>query len=241
MGVCAVSVEGATRTSEAATRYAWLAGVVFVIALVAESVVGAAGIRLTQNDSPAKIASRLHEHRKLVLLVAYLSVVYAVAFAIYIWRLYDLLRAGAQRRWSIPSLVLVGGVLFVTLHAVSDIGITGLLGAKLATYADQHDPGLSYTLYLVTYALDSVGDVFGSLAAVVAGLLTLRSGVLPRWLGWCLIVAGCLFFLQGFGLGGIIATFGLVLDLIGFVLFLVFVLASSVILLRRGDAVAAAG
>jgi hypothetical protein len=30
-------------------------------------------------------------------------------------------------------LVLVGGVLFVTLHAVSDIGITGLLGAKLAS------------------------------------------------------------------------------------------------------------
>ncbi len=33
------------------------------------------------------------------------------------------------------------------------------------------------------------------------------------------------------------ATFGLVLDLVGFVLFLIFVLASSVILLRRGNAV----
>jgi len=51
------------------------------------------------------------------------------------------------------------------------------------------------------------------------------------------IAAGCCFVLQGFGLGGVIATFGLVLDLIGFVLFLIFVLASSVILLRRGDAV----
>jgi hypothetical protein len=47
------------------------------------------------------------------------------------------------------------------------------------------------------------------------------------------IVAGIMFFLQGFGLGGVIATFGLVLDLIAFVLFLTFVLASSVILLRR--------
>jgi hypothetical protein len=96
-----------------------------------------------------------------------------------------------------------------------------------------HDQGVSYTLYLMTFALDSVTDVFGSLSAVAAGLLALRSGVLPGWLGWVAIVAGILFFLQGFGLGGIIATFGLVLDLIGFVLFLIFVLVSSVVLLAR--------
>jgi hypothetical protein len=48
-----------------------------------------------------------------------------------------------------------------------------------------------------------------------------------------LILAGIVFFLQGFGLGGVIASFGLVLDLIGFALFLIFVLVSSVILLTR--------
>ncbi len=42
-----------------------------------------------------------------------------------------------------------------------------------------------------------------------------------------------MFLLQGFGLGGVIATFGLVLDLIGFVLFLIFVVVSSLILLTR--------
>ena len=48
-----------------------------------------------------------------------------------------------------------------------------------------------------------------------------------------MILAGIVFFLQGFGLGGVIASFGLVLDLIGFALFLIFVLVSSVILLTR--------
>jgi hypothetical protein len=42
-------------------------------------------------------------------------------------------------------------------------------------------------------------------------------------------------FLQAFTLGGVIATFGVVVDIIGFVLLLVFVLASSAIVLRRGD------
>jgi hypothetical protein len=126
-------------------------------------------------------------------------------------------------------------VVFVVLHAVSDIGITGLVGAKLAAFSAQHDHSVAYTLYLMTFALESVGDVFGSLSAVAAGLLVMRSGVLPRWLGWIAILAGILLFLQGFGLGGVIASFGLVLDLIGFGLFLIFVLVSSVILLRRED------
>jgi hypothetical protein len=224
----------ATRTTNATERFAWIAGIVFVIALLAESVV-ATGAGLTQNDSAAKIAAGLHEHRTRALLIAYLSSVYAVAFVIYLCGLYNSLRRTVEPARVLGYLVLIGGVLFVALHAVSDIGITGLLGAKLASFGYQHDQGVVYTLYLVTYALDSVGDVFGSLAAVAVGLLVLKSEVLPRWLGWVSIVAGMMFFLQGFGLGGVIATFGLVLDLIAFVLFLVFVVASSVIFLRRGE------
>lgn len=213
-------------------QYAWGAGIVFVVALLAESVV-ATGAGLTQNNSAAKIASGLAEHRDRLLVIAYLSAVYAVAFVIYLCSLYNLLRRDTEWERILAYLVLVGGVLFVALHAVSDIGITGLLGAKLATYSAQHDHGLAYTLYLVTYALDSVGDVFGSLAAAAAGVLVIKTRVLPRWLAWVAIAAGIMFFLQGFGLGGVIATFGLVFDLIAFVLFLTFVLASSVILLRR--------
>ncbi len=85
----------------------------------------------------------------------------------------------------------------------------------------------------MTFAVDSAADVFGSLFAVAAGVLVIGSGVLPRWLGWASVLAGIMFFLQAFGLGGVIATFGLVLDLTGFVLFLLFVLVSSVILLTR--------
>jgi hypothetical protein len=63
--------------------------------------------------------------------------------------------------------------------------------------------------------------------------LSVMARVLSRWLAWISLVGGILLFLQGFGLGGIIGTYGLVLDLIGFVLFLLFVLLSSAILLRN--------
>ena len=216
-------------------RYAWAAGIVYVIALVAESAV-AIGVGLTQNDSAGKMATALYEHRTRLVVIACLSVVYAASFLIYLWSLYSQLRGTPERPRILAPLVLAGGTLFVALHAVSDVGITGLVGAKLAAYGAHHDHGVSYSLYLMTYAFDSVADVFGSFCALATGLIVLRSGVLPRWLGRTAIVAGVMFFLQAFGLGGVISSFGLVLDIVGFVLFLIFVLASSIILLGRQTA-----
>jgi hypothetical protein len=209
-------------------RRAWAAGIVFVVALLAEAAISA-GIPINQDDSPAKIAGALRDHRTTLLVAGYLSTIYAVAFVVYVAKLHDRLRGVSQRPGVLHTLVLVGGVLLVALHGVSDVGIYGLIGGKLATY---HDEGISYTLYLLTFALDSVGDVFGSVFLISAGVLLLPSGILPRWLAWMAVVSGILLFLQGFGLGGVIATFGLVLDLIGFVLFLLFVLISSAMLLR---------
>jgi hypothetical protein len=218
--------------SRDAGRLVWLAGIVFVAALVAESAVSI-GVPLNQNDSATKIASGLYEHRQRLLIVAFLSMVYAVAFLLYLWRLCSILRGDPQRPRALATLALIGGVLFVTLHAVSDIGITGMLGAKVAEYSAHHDPGIAYTLYLLTFALDSVGDVLGSVFWVGAGLIGLGTAVLPRWLCWIAVLTGCLLFLQGFGLGGVIATFGLALDLVGFLPLSIFVLASSVVLFRR--------
>ena len=204
-----------------------MAGIVFVLALLAESVV-ATGIGLTHQESAATIARGLHAHEQRMIAVACISIVYAVAFVVYLWKLYILLRGDPARPNDLSILVLVGGVLFVTLHAVSDIGITGMLGARVATYSAAHDQGLSFSLYYLTYALDSVADVFGSLAFLAAGLSILRTGELPRRLGWVAIATAPFLLLQGFGLGGVIATFGLALDLVGFLLLLVFVVWTSV-------------
>ena len=223
------------RPSSAWERYAWAAGIVFVVAIATEAVI-AIGVEVSQDDSAAKIANALHDHHKRLLVIASLSVIYAASFPIYLSRLYNLLRGDADRPRALDSLVLVGGLLLVALHAVSDVGITGLLGGKLASFGAQHDQGVAYTLYLMSFAVDSVGDVFGSLFAFATGLLVIRSGLLPRWLGWVSILVGILFFLQRFGLGGVIAKFGLILDGIGFVLFLIFVLVSSIISLARESA-----
>jgi hypothetical protein len=220
-------------SSRTLERYAWAGGIVFVVALLAETVI-AAGIPATTDDSAAKIAAELAAHQQRLIAIACVSIPYAVGFVIYLTRLHGVLRdeIGSQPRFLL-AWVPIGGVIFVTLHAVSDVGITGMVGAKVAAYSAAHDPGLSWSFYLLTYAIDSVGDVFASLFFLAAGLLLRSSSVLPHWLAWVAILVSPFLLLQGFGLGGVIATFGLVLDLIGFLLLLTFVLLSSIILLRR--------
>jgi len=54
-----------------------------------------------------------------VLVAAYLSAIYAVAFVIYLAKLHDLLRGVTQRPRALHSFVLIGAVLQIALHAVS--------------------------------------------------------------------------------------------------------------------------
>ena len=95
------------RTSSAWQRYAWIAGILYVIALVAETVVGLLGGGLSQNGSAAKIATALYDHRGRLLVVTYLSVVYAAMFPIYLSRLHNLLR-GDTDRTAVPWLAGAG-------------------------------------------------------------------------------------------------------------------------------------
>ena len=217
--------------SRAWERYAWLGGVLYVVALLAEFVISV-GFKISQDDSATKIATSLDDHHDRLILVFCLCIFYVAGFVIYLTRLDDLLRGASRERRFFASWVLIGGVLFVTLHGLSDVGIYGLLAGKVAAYSAQHDQGLSYTLYLLTFALDSFGDVFGSFLMLGSGLVVLSTRVLPRWLGWTAVAASPFLFVQAFGLGGVVANFGLALDLIGFLLFLIFVSGSSYIRVR---------
>ena len=220
-------------------RYAWYGGVLYVVALVAEAVVSL-GFKVSQDDSAAKIAASLDDHHKRAILVFCLCIIYVVGFVIYLAALDSALkRAGGDRRFWVGSWVLVGGTLFVALHGVSDVGIYGLLAGKIASYSAQNAHGLSYMLYLLTFALDSFGDVFGSFFMLGSGLMVLATGVLPRWIAWAAIAASPFLLVQAFGLGGVVSTVGLPLDLIGFLLLLIFIAASSVTgLIRTGTSVA---
>jgi hypothetical protein len=67
---------------------------------------------------------------------------------------------------------------------------------------------------------------------IATGLLLIQSRVSPRWLAWISLIGGTLLFSRCSAFGGVIATYGLVLDLIGFMLCLLFVVLSTASMLR---------
>jgi predicted membrane channel-forming protein YqfA (hemolysin III family) len=117
-------------------RYAWIGGVLYVVALLAESVISL-GFKISQDDSATKIANSLDDHHKRLILVFCLCILYVAGFVIYLTRLDDLLNQASHERRFFASWVLIGGVLFVTLHGVSDVGIYGLLAGEVAAYSAQ--------------------------------------------------------------------------------------------------------
>src|SRR5689334_9238155 len=106
----------------ALTRFAWLGGLLYVVALITETVISV-GIKVDQNDSAAKIATALDVHHTRVVVVFCISILYIVGFVFWLTRLDDLLRRASVTRPFYASWVLIGGVLFVTLHGTSDVGI----------------------------------------------------------------------------------------------------------------------
>ena len=134
-------------------------GIVFVIALATEAGISIA-IPLNQDDSAARIARELDKQRHLLVVIATVSTVYVAALPVYGAGLHQRLCELAGQRTTRGSPMLVGVTFFAALRAVSDVGFYLLLAGKLASYSAQHYARLAYLLYLTTFALASVGDVF---------------------------------------------------------------------------------
>ena len=208
-------------------RWAAVAGLVFTALVVASFFMP----DIPSSDSPAEdIAAQLaadNTAHRLSLLLGFLA---DVAFLVFLAGLWSRLRRGEGPAGMFAALVLAAGAAFVTLMLIS-----GGLHLALVQYASgQHDPAV---LPALTDLNQWVGaailapSVAMFLGATVA-ILTTRA--LPRWLGW---LAAATAVLQLISLAGVFQTTveGVVgiAAFVGFLLFLVWVLATSVVLLLR--------
>src|SRR5689334_6283048 len=96
-----------TQSGRAWERYGWLAGIVFVVAIVVETAISAT-LPINQNDAPTKIAHEIDAHTTTLIAVMCICVVYAAAFPLYLWKLFDRLREDDPPR-TLAVLILVGG------------------------------------------------------------------------------------------------------------------------------------
>ncbi len=199
-------------------------GIVFVVLqMVAQALMQIGGAE-PPFDAPAQTIAAFFMARnsQLFALGSYLSVISLIAFLWFLGSLWSVLRrAEGEPAW-LSVVALASGLMVVA-------AVIGTAGWELAVFRrDQRlDPQIARLLFdqgNITFANVWVGLASLGLAT---GVFTIRTEVLPRWLGWAgVLIAGGLLAVRA-----VWASSGIVF--IPFGLFYVWLIALSVVLTRR--------
>ena len=208
-----------------AERLAAASGIAFAVVLLVASLLP--GSPKKYNASAASIVSYLHDKHREILIGGVLSGIALVLFLWFVASFAGTFRDAGQGR--LATIVYGAGVATVAIAAISDGTMVAL--ARLSYWVDPKTvQGL--------YGVDSFfyGRLFWTLTAlgVATTLAVRRSRVLPEWYGW-LSAAGSVVFVLGavsektkgfFSPGG-------GMEFIAFLVFLAWVLISSVLLVQK--------
>src|SRR5262245_34821511 len=171
----------------------------------------------------------------------WLIVVVTIVGSVALVGFYDVLKGAGE--WTILAPILgVFGLLVVTVSHVLPLAVAYELvpGYVEAGPAAQESVEVTFqTLASLSLLLNYVGNALGfGVAVPLFALAILRTGALPRWLGWLGLAVG---FLAGWlGLLGLASDVVEGISVLGFIGFFVFMLAMGIALLRRARGAAAA-
>jgi hypothetical protein len=193
-----------------------LAGVVFVV-LAVIAVVTAAGEDFLAD--PSEVADYYVDNSDRVIVAEIIGGIAIFAFFWFVGAVRNRLRVPETPEGGLPALAFGGGIAAATLVLVAN-AVT-MAGAFRANDDGQIDPA-------VAAALNDVSSLIIGIAAPIAlavfvaatGIVSIATGVLPRWLGWL----------------SLLLALGFLIAYISFIFWLpfgVWVLTVSVLLYRR--------
>lgn len=162
-----------------------LTGVLFIVLLIVGFVVG--GEPPEADDPVREIVEHYTDDKDSIMLGALIGGLAIVALIFFMGYLRTVLRAADGGRSMLPSLVLVGTTIVATGAAID-----GTISIALAEAADDIDPAAVQALQAL-WDNDWLPFAVGSMVLLLsAGIAIVKTGALPRWLGWVAIVLAIL-------------------------------------------------
>jgi hypothetical protein len=201
-------------------QWAPVSGIVFVVLFI----VGMSLINLPDGDDSAqKIASFYNDKgdRAQTIIASYLLVLAGVFFFWFLGSLRSRLLAVENAPGRLTSIAFGGGLVFVAMLMAA--AACFMTVAADITFGDEKFVSVDAARLLpeLGYPILLIGGLFAAIAMVdAASVLIVRTGVLPRWIGWTGFVVAVLLLFGAFFLP-VIAL-------------LLWVLIVSVAMLRRG-------
>lgn len=208
-------------------RYGFLAGVVFVVLVLAATFVpGTPPVRDASTDDIVKFFVDNDSGIRLAAILFGFALIFGLWWLGSFWRVISRLEANG------PRLAFIAAAAFIASGAVAGVAqavltVPATRGEDLIGTAD-FAWSLAFTLYGFGVAL-----IATQMLAFAA--LTLRSGFLPKWMGYLALLSGLLSAGGVIGAGSddeVISTIGF----FGFLTWMLWVLLASVLLYRRKTA-----
>jgi hypothetical protein len=171
-------------------RWAPVAGIAFVVLMVVGSML--VGNVPSPDASRAEVAHYLTDDSRQMhnIVGAYLWVIGALAFLWFLIRLRNDLRRAEGGKGTLSNLAYGAGVGFAAVWTVSAATFASVAYAVSLRNAPVTDTDLVRVLPpLGRLELLLGGGFFGILVLLATAAVVLRTGVLPRWLGWLAIAA----------------------------------------------------
>lgn len=203
-------------------RWAPLGGIIFVVLMFVGTFFVA---DVPDPDAPQQqLATYLDDggNHTRNLIGAYIWVLGALAFLWFATQLRSVLRRAEGGTGNLSNLVFGAGVIYSALMMASAVAFAAVAYAVGLRDATVSDPDLVRVLPQLAWMLLLLGAGFAGLVLVLtASIVSFQTGVLPRWLAWL----------------GIVVAIVLLFDVlyVNIVPFLIWVLAASIVLLRRRE------
>ena len=171
-------------------RWAPIGGILFVVCMVVGSMLVSdlPGPKASQQEIAAYLGDSATQTRNII--GAYLWVVGALAFLWFLTRLRSDLRNAEGGTGTVSNLAFGAGVAFAAVWMVSAAVFASVAYAVAFRDSPITDPDLVRVLPVMGRFLLLLGGGFtGILLLLTTAVVTLRTGVFPRWLAWLAILA----------------------------------------------------
>ena len=179
-------------------RWGPIAGIVFVVLFV----VGVSLINTPDSDEPLAKFKEFYDdagNRAQVIISAYLLILSGIFFLWFLASLRVRLLSAEHPPGRLTSIAFAGGIVFVSMLIAS--ASVGAFIAGEISFGDVKNinPELMRILPDLQYPLLLIGGMFGAIAMIdAASVLIVRTGTLPRWIGWFGFVAAVGLLFAGF-------------------------------------------
>jgi Domain of unknown function (DUF4386) len=184
---------------EALVNKAWipLAGVLFIVLAVVGGAI--AGEPPGADDPAEEIVSHYVDNDSAIMVGTLITMIGILFFLVFASYLRNLLRDAEGPGGLLANLAFAGAIILAVGGAID-----GTISFALAEAAEDIDPAAVQALQAL-WDNDFVPFVIGAGSFLLAsGLVIVRTGTLPKWLGWIAVVLGVLSFAGPIGFVGFV-------------------------------------